>query len=70
MVPYPATVTLTSEERNLLYLAATGHSPAQSAQAMDLPLPRAQKVMAELQKRFGVSSRNALIAQAIVRRWV
>jgi DNA-binding CsgD family transcriptional regulator len=70
MVPNPVNVTLTSEERNLLYLAVTGHSPAQSALAMDLPLPRALEVMDELQERFGVSSRNALIVHAIVRRWI
>lgn len=70
MVSDSIPVTLTPEERNLLYLAVTGHSPAQSARAMHLPLPRAQKVLDGLQQRFGVPSRNALIVHAIVRRWV
>ena len=70
MAPQLTPVVLTPEERNLLYLAVTGHSPAQAAQAMDLTLPRAQKVMTSLQRRLGLSSRSALIARAIVRGWV
>lgn len=70
MTPRTVPVTMTSEERNLLYLAVTGYTAAQSAQVMNLSLPRAQKVLEGLQQRFGVSSRNALIVQAIVRRWV
>lgn len=61
---------MTSEERNLLYLAATGHSTAQSARAMHLPLTHAQEVLNDLQRRLGLPSRSALIARAIVRRWV
>ena len=65
-----APVTLTSEERNLLYLAATGHSPAQAARALDLTLPRAEQVLTRLQRRLGVPTRSGLITRAIVQRWV
>ncbi len=70
MVSNPVPTTLTAEERSLLYLVVTGHSPAQSAHAMHLSPARAQHVLDSLQRRLGLPSRSALIARAILHRWV
>lgn len=61
---------LTTEERDILYLTVTGHSPAQSARLLNLTLPEAQRLLAQLLRRVDVPDRTALVIHAIVNCWV
>ncbi len=62
--------SLSSQERSLLYLTARGDSPAQAAQTLGMTPAEAQALLAALQARFGLPTRNALIVHAVVQGWV
>lgn len=64
------TVILTSLERALLRLLATGHSREYAAQSVGLSPAEAESVLLALQNRCGVSGTTRLLAVAILRSWV
>lgn len=65
-----ADAPLSSQERSLLYLTARGDAPAQAAQTLGMTPAEAQALLADLQARFGLPTRNALILHAVVQGWV
>ena len=63
-------ITLTARERALLRLLVSGRTLEESAQALRLAQPEAEKLVAALQSRCGASSFTRLIVLAILKAWI
>ena len=63
-------VSLTTTERALLRLLVSGRPLAEAAGALGLSLPDAERLLAGLQSRCGVSSLTRLLVLAVLNAWV
>lgn len=57
-------------ERRLLLALAWGEPLTQAALRLELSAQDAGQMLARLQERAGVASRRALLARAVVHRWI
>ncbi len=57
--------TMSAREREVLSLLASGHSPAQIAQALDISIHTVRRHLANVSEKLGVKGMNALTRYAI-----
>jgi len=60
----------TTPERRLLCLLARGQTSSEAAAALGLTLADTERILADLLRRFGVSSPRRLFVHALVHRWI
>ncbi len=66
----PTAVSLTTTERALLRLLVSGRPLGEAAPALGLPLLDAERLLAGLQSRYGVSGLTRLLVLAVLNAWV
>ncbi len=65
-----AKLALTTTERALLRLLVAGYALEDAATALGLSLPDAERLLARLQSRCGVSGYTRLLVLAVLNAWV
>ena len=63
-------IPLTTPERRLLRLLASGRTSTEAAPALGLTLADTEALLANLLRRVGVSSPHQLFVHALVHRWI
>lgn len=61
---------LTTPERRLLCLLMRGQTSLETADALGLTLADTERLLADLMRRFGVSSPRRLFVHVLVHRWI
>ena len=67
---YAQAFTLSPSERSLLLALMSGETLLQAAVRMEVPPQEIEQVLAHLQERAGVATRQALIARAVAHHWI
>ncbi len=67
---YSRSLPLSTPERRLLLALAWGEPLSHAAMRLELSAQEASQMLSHLQERAGVASRRALIARAVVHRWI